>query len=96
MVNGKTLNLTTSRKEQAIRPHQKLDAWSKSVDLVVEIYRATERFPREERYVLTYRYDGLPYPSRLILPRALGVIPRRNSPIFCTTHKDPRVSLKLN
>ncbi len=36
-----------------MRPHQKLDAWSKSVDLVVEIYRATERFPREERYGLT-------------------------------------------
>ena len=36
-----------------MRPHQKLDAWSKSVDLVVEIYRATERFPKEERYGLT-------------------------------------------
>jgi four helix bundle protein len=27
-----------------MRPHQKLDAWSKSVDLVVEVYRATERY----------------------------------------------------
>ncbi|MCM3902326.1 MAG: four helix bundle protein, partial [Pyrinomonadaceae bacterium] len=36
-----------------MRPHQKLDAWSKSVDLVVEVYRATERFPKEERYCLT-------------------------------------------
>ena len=36
-----------------MRPHQKLDAWGKSVDLVVEVYKATERFPTEERYCLT-------------------------------------------
>ena len=36
-----------------MRPHQKLEAWSKSVDFVVEIYKATERFPKEERYGLT-------------------------------------------
>ena len=36
-----------------MRPHQKLDAWSKSVDLVVEVYKATEKFPKEEKYGLT-------------------------------------------
>jgi four helix bundle protein len=36
-----------------MRPHQKLDAWSKSVDLVVEVYKATDSFPKEERYGLT-------------------------------------------
>ncbi len=36
-----------------MRPHQKLDAWSKSVDLVVEVYKATERFPKDEKYGLT-------------------------------------------
>lgn len=36
-----------------MRPHQKLDAWSKSVDLVVEVYKATDRFPKEEKYGLT-------------------------------------------
>ncbi len=36
-----------------MRPHQKLDAWGKSVDLVVEVYKATERFPKEEKYSLT-------------------------------------------
>lgn len=36
-----------------MRPHQKLDAWGKSVDLVVEVYKATERFPKEEKYGLT-------------------------------------------
>jgi len=36
-----------------MRPHHNLDAWSKGIDLVVEIYRATERFPKDERYGLT-------------------------------------------
>ena len=36
-----------------MRPHQKLEAWSKAVELVTEIYRSTERFPKEERYGLT-------------------------------------------
>ena len=36
-----------------MRPHQKLDAWGKSVDLVVEVYKVTEGFPKEEKYGLT-------------------------------------------
>jgi four helix bundle protein len=36
-----------------MRPHQNLEAWSKAVELVTEIYRRTERFPKEERYGLT-------------------------------------------
>ena len=36
-----------------MRPHQKLEAWSKAVELVTDIYRSTERFPKEERYGLT-------------------------------------------
>lgn len=36
-----------------MRPHHKLDAWSKAIDLVVEIYKATEIFPKEERHGLT-------------------------------------------
>ncbi len=36
-----------------MRPHQKLEAWSKSIDLVTDIYRSTDDFPREERYGLT-------------------------------------------
>ena len=36
-----------------MRPHQKLDAWSKSVDFVVEVYKSTESFPKEETYGLT-------------------------------------------
>ncbi len=35
------------------KPHKKLDAWKLSMELVVDAYRITERFPREERYNLT-------------------------------------------
>ncbi len=36
-----------------MRPHEKLDVWMKSVDLVVRIYKETERFPKEEKFGLT-------------------------------------------
>ena len=47
--NGGTL----FRKEIRMRPHEKLDVWMKSVDLVVRIYKATEQFPKEEKFGLT-------------------------------------------
>lgn len=36
-----------------MRPHQNLDAWLKALELVTDIYKGTERFPKEERYGLT-------------------------------------------
>ena len=36
-----------------MRPHEKLDVWNKSMDLVITIYKATETFPKEERFGLT-------------------------------------------
>ena len=36
-----------------MRPHHKLEAWKKSVELVTDIYKKTEGFPKEERYGLT-------------------------------------------
>jgi four helix bundle protein len=36
-----------------MRPHEKLDVWSKAIDFVVTIYRATESFPKEEKFGLT-------------------------------------------
>ena len=35
------------------KPHKKLIAWQKSMDLVESIYRITSKFPREEIYGLT-------------------------------------------
>jgi len=36
-----------------MRPHQKLDVWRKSIDFVVAVYEATEKFPRDEKFGLT-------------------------------------------
>lgn len=36
-----------------MRPHEKLDVWKKSVDFVVDVYKATEKFPTDERFGLT-------------------------------------------
>lgn len=36
-----------------MRPHEKLDVWNKAVDFVVEIYKCTETFPKEEKFGLT-------------------------------------------
>jgi four helix bundle protein len=36
-----------------MRPHHRLEAWNKAIDLVIDVYKSTEHFPREERYGLT-------------------------------------------
>jgi four helix bundle protein len=36
-----------------MRPHEKLEAWSKAIDFVVTVYKATETFPKEEKFGLT-------------------------------------------
>ena len=36
-----------------MRPHEKLDVWKKSIDFVVALYEATEKFPKEEKFGLT-------------------------------------------
>ncbi len=36
-----------------MRPHHNLDVWKKAVDFSVEIYRFTEKLPKEERFGLT-------------------------------------------
>jgi four helix bundle protein len=35
------------------KPHKKLDVWKLSMDLVTQVYKITDSFPREERYSLT-------------------------------------------
>jgi four helix bundle protein len=36
-----------------MRPHEKLDVWKKSIELVVKIYKQTESLPTAERFGLT-------------------------------------------
>jgi four helix bundle protein len=52
MVNSKWL--TTHKKElTTMRPHHKLEAWVKGIELVTAIYKNSESFPKEERFGLT-------------------------------------------
>jgi four helix bundle protein len=50
MVNGL---INPTREVTLMRPHHKLDAWNEAINLVVDVYKATESFPKEERYGLT-------------------------------------------
>ncbi|MGH9929019.1 MAG: four helix bundle protein [Pyrinomonadaceae bacterium] len=36
-----------------MRPHERLDVWKRAIDFVVDVYKMTESFPREERFGLT-------------------------------------------
>jgi four helix bundle protein len=36
-----------------MRPHEKLEVWSRSVNFVISIYKMTEAFPKEEKFGLT-------------------------------------------
>ena len=49
------------------RPHRKLDAWQKSMNLVKWIYEITERFPKEEIFGLTsqMRRSAISVPSNI-------------------------------
>lgn len=35
------------------KPHKKLEAWRESIDLTIDIYQATDDFPKEHRFALT-------------------------------------------
>jgi len=35
-----------------MRPHHNLNVWNKAVDFVIEIYKAAEDFPKDERFGL--------------------------------------------
>jgi len=49
------------------KPHKKLIAWRKSMDLVERIYKLTKAFPREETYGLTsqLRRAAISVPSNI-------------------------------
>jgi four helix bundle protein len=36
-----------------MRPHEKLDVWKRAIDFVVDVYKMTESFPRDEKFGLT-------------------------------------------
>jgi four helix bundle protein len=36
-----------------MRSHHNLDAWKKSIEFVIDVYKATEELPKEEKFGLT-------------------------------------------
>ena len=49
-----------------MRPHEKLEAWKQSMQLVKEIYKLTKHFPKEELFCLTQhkRRTAISIPSK--------------------------------
>jgi four helix bundle protein len=47
-----TSRVARNDKKGAITSHKDLDLWKLSMDLVIELYRITEQFPKEEIYGL--------------------------------------------
>jgi four helix bundle protein len=47
--------------------HKNLDVWKRSMDIVLEIYRLTSMFPKEELFVLNYqlRKAAISVPSNI-------------------------------
>jgi four helix bundle protein len=60
--------LERRRAKMDQRPHKKLEAWKKSIQLVVCVYEATRGFPREEQYGLIsqMRRAVLSVPSNIV------------------------------
>jgi four helix bundle protein len=60
MENGK-------KEQKSSKPHRNLLAWQKCMELAVEIYKATDKFPKEEIYGLTsqLRRAGISGPSNI-------------------------------
>lgn len=49
------------------KPHKRLEVWKKSMDLVIELYKVTEAFPKEEKYALIdqIRRSAISIPSNI-------------------------------
>ena len=49
------------------KPHKKLKAWQFGMDIAVDVYKTTERFPSEEKFGLTsqMRRCGVSIPSNI-------------------------------
>jgi hypothetical protein len=63
-----------------MRPHEKLDVWKKSIEFVVLVYRATDDFPRDERFGLISQLRRAAVRSPQIL--VLDVDRIKSLPIF--------------
>jgi len=61
------LPTTTSKHQQTMHDYTKLRIWNDGLDLVEEVYKATEDFPKDERFGLTsqVRRSAVSMPSNI-------------------------------
>ena len=54
-------------KKEMEKPHKKLKAWQLSMDIAVDVYKTSEKFPSEERFGLVsqMRRSAVSVPSNL-------------------------------
>jgi four helix bundle protein len=59
----------------AVKSYQDLVVWQKAMDFVVEVYKLTRRFPRDETYGLTnqVRRAAVSVPSNIAEGQGRGV-----------------------
>ena len=57
------------------KPHKKLDVWRMSMDLVTQVYKVTDKFPKEEKFSLA---DQIPR-SAISVPSNIAEGAARNT-----------------
>jgi len=67
-------NLEEWKMKNSGKTHKDLDIWKLGIDLVEQIYKETQAFPREEMYGLTsqMRRAAVSYPSNIAEGAARG------------------------
>lgn len=70
-----------------MRPHERLDVWRKAIDFVVAVYKATESFPKEEKFGLTSQLRRAAVRYQPILLKGQAASPPKNLYTSCQTRR---------
>jgi hypothetical protein len=79
-----------------MRPHEKLDLWQKGIDFVVEVYKITEDWPKEEKYGLTSQVRRAAVSVPANISEGAARFTNKEFAIFFRTPKVQRAKLKLS
>jgi hypothetical protein len=79
-----------------MRPHQKLEAWSKAIELVTDVYKSSEHFPKEDDMASRGRFVAPRFQFRPISQKGRDDAHKRSLHIFFQTLRARLVSWKPN